>query len=82
MQTELLAHLISILEGVAEYHAAIRQLSRKRKRGKARDGEEKEDVGSCSLPSGASLVSPLSAVVSQIYQTQTRELDLSPTTWW
>jgi len=50
VQTELLAHLISILEGVAEYQAAIRRLSRKRKRSKARDGEE-EDVGSHSLPS-------------------------------
>ncbi|KAF8347084.1 hypothetical protein F5887DRAFT_1073154 [Amanita rubescens] len=55
VQTELLAHLISILEGVAEYHLALRRLSRKRKRGKARDeeedGEEKEDVDSRSLPS-------------------------------
>lgn len=81
MQSELLAHLISVLEGVAEYHEAVRRLSRKRKRGKAREGEE-EDVGSRSLPSRASLVSPLSAVISQIYQTQTRELDLSSTTWW
>ncbi|KAF8743710.1 hypothetical protein AX14_001231 [Amanita brunnescens Koide BX004] len=47
MQNELLTHLISILEGVADYQIVFRRLSRKRKRGNPPDevqAEEKEDV--------------------------------------
>ncbi|KAF8743709.1 hypothetical protein AX14_001231 [Amanita brunnescens Koide BX004] len=54
MQNELLTHLISILEGVADYQIVFRRLSRKRKRGNPPDevqAEEKEDV--ISPPQGA-----------------------------
>ena len=51
VQNELLTHLISILEGVADHKLAFRRLSRKRKRGNPPNGEEKEDA--VSTPSGA-----------------------------
>ena len=80
VQNELLTHLISILEGVADHQLAFRRLSRKRKRGNPPNGEEKKD-DAISTPSGASLVASLIAVVSRIYKTQTCELNLLSTTW-
>lgn len=78
VQNELLTHLISILEGVADHKLAFRRLSRKRKRGNPPNGEEKEDA--VSTPSGAASVASPGTVVSQIYKTQTFELNLLSTT--
>ena len=80
VQNELLTHLVSTLEGVAGHQLAFKRLSRKRKRGNPPNGEEKEDA--TSTPSGASLIASVSTVVSQIYKTQTCELNLLSTTWW
>jgi hypothetical protein len=79
VQNELLTHLISILEGVADHKLAFRRLSRKRKRGNSPNGEKEDAV---STPSGAPSVASLGTVVSQIYKTQTLELNLLSTTWW